>query len=94
MLSRKQYFIKSAFGGKTTADGGQKFSSLNDVAVSNSVFPMRVCVCVCGGGGGGLGGRFAKKILENYRNYNTSPGFDDTFIVIIFIMKFAHHIKK
>ena len=62
MLSRKQYFIKSAFGGKTTADGGQKFSSLNDVAVSNSVFPMRVCVCVCvGGGGGGVGWTVCKK---------------------------------
>ena len=38
----------------------------------------------------------AKKILENYRSYNTSPGFGDTFIVIIIIiiMKFAHHIKK
>ena len=33
MLSRKQYFIKSAFGEKTTTDGGQKYSSLNDVAV-------------------------------------------------------------
>ena len=39
-------------------------------------------------GGGGVA---KKKILENYRSYNTSPGFDDTFIVII-IMKFAHHI--
>ena len=81
MISRKQYFIKSAFGEKTTTDGGQKYSSLNDVAVENSVFP--------GGGGGGQ-----KYFMENNRSYNTSPGFDDTFIVIIFIMKFAHHIKK
>ena len=42
------------------------------------------------GGGGGGGG--AKKILENYRNYNTSPCFGDTFIAIV--IKFAHHIKK
>ena len=84
MLSRKQYFIKSAFGEKTTTDGGQKYSSLNDVAVENSVFP---------GGGGGGGGRRAKIFLENNRSYNTSPGFYDTFIVIIFIMKFAHHIQ-
>ena len=45
-----------------------------------------------GGGGGGV----AQKNPGNCRSYNTSPGFDDTFIVIIIIiiMKFAHHIKK
>ena len=64
-------------GRKKTTDDGQKYSSLNDVAVLNSVFP----------GGGG------PKNPENYRSYNTSPDFDVALIVIIIIMKFAHHIK-
>ena len=76
----KQYFIKSAFCEKTTTGGELKYSSLKDVVVLNSVFP----------------GVFLQKIfLENYRSYNTSPGFGDSFIVIIIIIiKFAHHIKK
>ena len=81
MITDPACFLEnSAFWEKTTTDGWQKYSSLNDVAVLNSVFPG--CIFL------------QKLFLENYRSYNTSPGFDDTFIVIIIIMKFAHHIKK
>ena len=54
------------FGENTTADGGQKFSSLYDVAVSNSVFPVCVCVVRGGGGGGGVDGlqKISSKTIE------------------------------
>ena len=68
---------------------GRKKLQMVDKSIRHLMTSPFKTVYFQGGGGGG-----GSKNPENYRSYNTSPGFDVALIFIIIIMKFAHHIKK